>query len=167
MYGSKTHLRNTLTEELTIRAATSGDAAALTSLAFRSKAYWGYSLEFMAACKKELTYSGAMIDSPQFHFYVAETGGQLAGFYALDLSDSQTAQLEALFVVPKRIGSGIGRALIDHCKTISRQIGVRDIVIQGDPNAESFYLAAGGKPSGYRESASIRGRQLPVFTIKL
>jgi hypothetical protein len=47
------------------------------------------------------------------------------------------------------------------------QLGVSTIVIQGDPNAEDFYLSCGAKASGYRESASIPGRQLPVFTIKL
>ena len=68
--------------DLRIRAATSEDAAAITSLAFRSKAHWGYSLEFMAACKDELTYTGKMIDAPQFHFYVGETNDRMVGFYA-------------------------------------------------------------------------------------
>ena len=154
-------------EKLTIRAAAAADAAALTSLAFRSKAHWGYAIEFMAACKSELTYTGEMIDAPDYHFYVAEIGDQVAGFYALLLTGSESAELEALFVKPKQIGSGIGKALMDHCKGLARQLDIREIVIQGDPNAEAFYLSAGGQPCGYRESASIRGRQLPVFMIRI
>jgi len=37
----------------------------LSNLAFRSKAHWGYSDEFMAACRDELTYSSEKIHAPQ------------------------------------------------------------------------------------------------------
>ena len=153
--------------DLRIRAATSEDAAAITSLAFRSKAHWGYSLEFMAACKGELTYTGKMIDAPHFHFYVGEADNRLVAFYALEWTREKPAELEALFVVPSLIGTGVGKTMMEHCKRIARQLGIQEIFIQGDPNAESFYLSAGAQLSGYRESISIRGRQLPVFRIKL
>jgi N-acetylglutamate synthase-like GNAT family acetyltransferase len=152
---------------LKIRKASGADATELSSLAFRSKAHWGYSLEFMAACKDELTYTAAMIDAPQNHFYLCEIDGKSAGFYALEVLGNGTAELDALFVMPLLIGRGLGKALMRHCVTLAMQLGVSTIVIQGDPNAEDFYLSCGAKASGYRESASIPGRQLPVFTIKL
>ena len=102
-----------------------------------------------------------------FHFYVCEIDNQVAGFYALKILDANSAGLEALFVLPGLIGNGIGKAMIAHCRTIAKRLGVRTIVIQGDPNAESFYLAVGAVACGYRESLSIPGRQLPVFTITL
>ena len=40
-------------------------------------------------------------------------------------------------------------------------------MIQSDPNAEGFYLAAGAKNIGVRESASIPGNQLPLLEIVL
>jgi len=153
--------------ELSFRPATGGDAEQLSTLAFRSKAHWGYSLEFMQACRAELTYSAEVITAPQSYFYICEHAGQTFGFYALQFLGDQVAELEALFVSPKNIGEGIGTAMIDHCKSVALQAGIREIVIQGDPNAEEFYLSVGAHACGYRESASIRGRQLPVFTITL
>ena len=108
-----------------------------------------------------------MIDAPQFHFYVGETDNRLLAFYALEWTREKPAELEALFVVPSLIGTGVGKTMMEHCKRIARQLGIQEIFIQGDPNAESFYLSAGAQLSGYRESISIRGRQLPVFRIKL
>jgi GNAT superfamily N-acetyltransferase len=150
-----------------ISKASKSDAKELSSLAFRSKAHWGYSLEFMAACKDELTYTPAMIDAPQHHFYLVRRGSVLVGFYALVVRDRHTAELEALFVAPEYIRNGVGKALVAHCKMLAKQLGISTVVIQGDPNAEGFYLSMGGRPSGYLESASIPSRQLPVFTIKL
>lgn len=159
--------RNQELANVKIRKAGAADATELSSLAFRSKAHWGYSLEFMAACKVELTYTAAMIDAPQNFFYLLEKDGKTAGFYALEVRGNGRAELEALFVMPQLIGRGLGAALMDHCEALARQLAVTTIVIQGDPNAEGFYLSRGARASGYRESASIPGRQLPVFTIKL
>jgi GNAT superfamily N-acetyltransferase len=85
---------------------------------------------------------------------------------ALRLSASEL-ELEALFVEPGRIGQGIGRALIEHAKFTAAQVGASSLLIQGDPHAERFYRAAGGRLVGRRESASIPGRFLPVFVIPL
>jgi SAM-dependent methyltransferase len=41
------------------------------------------------------------------------------------------------------------------------------MLIQGDPNDARFYRAAGGEPAGSSPSASIPGRVLPLFRIKL
>jgi hypothetical protein len=46
-----------MTESITIRQAIFGEGQLLSDLAFRSKAYWGYSSEFMEACQAELTVS--------------------------------------------------------------------------------------------------------------
>jgi len=44
---------------------------------------------------------------------------------------------------------------------------IKSMSIQGDPNAESFYFAAGAIKKGNRESASIPWRYLPLFIIPL
>lgn len=155
------------TARIVIRAALGSEAGTLSSLAFRSKAHWGYSIEFMAACRGELTFSAEQVESPAFDFRVAEIAGEIEGFYALHHLDSERAELEALFVRPAMMGSGIGTALMAHCRNLARERGFSEIIIQGDPNAEAFYLAAGAVACGYRESASIAGRQLPMFTITL
>ena len=107
------------------------------------------------------------IDAPQYTFCMCTTGGSIVGFHALLQLTADTVELEALFVEPQYIGSGFGRILIEHAKDHARQLGASSLVIQGDPHAENFYVAAGAVHSGSRESSSIAGRQLAVFTINL
>ncbi len=155
------------TSRCRLRRASPDDAARLSALAFRSKAHWGYDIDFMKRCKAELTYTAEKIDAPRFRFHVCELEGELIGFYALELLGNGRAELEALFVKPDCIGHGVGRNLVDHVKTEARLLAVSTIVIQGDPNAEEFYLGIGATPGGYRESVSIPGRYLPVFNLAI
>ena len=150
-----------------IREASAVDAQSLSALAFRSKAHWGYSEQFMAACREELSCTAADIESTHLHFVVAEVTGGIVGFYGLEQLSTGEVELDALFVAPERIGRGYGRALIEHAKRRARELGAESMIIQGDPNAERFYLAAGGRRAGERESDSIPGRFLPVFAIDL
>ena len=62
---------------------------------------------------------------------------------------------------------GWGRLLIEHAKRTAVDLGAEQLLIQGDPNAGAFYLAAGGVLTGSSESASIPGRFLPIFAIEL
>lgn len=156
-----------MNEALLIRDVELHEASYLGELAIRSKAYWGYSAEFMAACRNELLVSLDKLKSSKFHYMAAERRGEIIGFYALEHVSESEFELEALFVKPKYIGSGIGKALITHAKKYAAAIGGGTLIIQGDPNVEKFYLAAGGKLTGKRESASIPGRFLPIFSISL
>jgi GNAT superfamily N-acetyltransferase len=154
-------------KKMASRPARPGEAALLSGLAFRSKAYWGYSDEFMAACRNELTYSEKQIDAPQFSFFVCLVDNKIVGFHALERIGSDVAELEALFVSPEYIGCGFGRALIEHAIEFAHRLGASSLVIQGDPHAEQFYLAVGARRSGTRESCSIAASQLPLFSIDL
>jgi len=87
------------------------------------------------------------------------------GFYAIERVSKTEYELEALFVDPKYIGTGCGRRLIKHALKNVATKGGEILVIQGDPNSEEFYLAAGGHQIGSRESGSIPGRFLPLFEI--
>lgn len=150
-----------------LRRAGPGDAAALTSLAFRSKASWGYDIDFMKRCRAELTYSEEKIEAPRFRFQVCEIDDEPVGFYALEIRSESEAELEGLFVKPDRLRQGIGKLLIDHLRSEAGLLGIQKITIQGDPNAEDFYKSIGAEPAGYRESASIPGRFLPVFRLSI
>ena len=152
---------------IVIRKAGKNEAASLSSLTMRSKAYRGYSEEFMEACRQELSVLEDMIENNNNHYAVAENQGVIAGFYALrKLSDSDI-ELDALFVEPEYIGSGIGRILIEHAKDHAVANGGRKLLFQGDPNAEDFYRAVGATLTGKRESTCIPGRFLPTFSISL
>ena len=50
-----------------------------------------------------------------------------------------------------------------HAISYTRELGFKRLIIQGDPNAEKFYLASGAKRVGEQESASVKGRYLPLF----
>lgn len=146
---------------VTIREARPDEAAVLSNLAFRSKAAWGYDREFMEACRAELTHSPADIE--RMHVIVVALGRRILGFYALQASAPGEVELDALFVEPSVIGQGYGKELIAHAKMTARAMQAQRMVVQGDPHAARFYLAAGGRPAGTRPSASIPDRQLPMF----
>ncbi len=152
-------------DEFSIRPAAAGECDLLSALALRSKAHWGYSADFIEACREELTYDAEYVDDNAV--FVAEKAGRIVGFYALQGISKPEAELTAMFVEPEHIGCGFGRALIDHAKGTAREFGIKAIVIQGDPNAVPFYQAAGGAYCGERVSGSIKGRVLPLFRIEL
>lgn len=148
-----------------IRIARPFEGEALSALALRSKAYWGYDTAFMAACVDELTISAKEIQNNPT--YVVEEKGRVLGFYMLESPSDKEIELGYLFVEPDVMGQGYGRQLIDHAKAKAVELGYRAMLIQGDPNAEPFYRAMGGKQIGNSSSASIQGRELPLFKIDL
>ncbi len=150
-----------------IRPAESTDAAALSAIAMRSKAYWGYDDAFMDRCRAELSWSPAEISAPQFDFHVCWLEGAPIAFYGLESVDCALTELEALFVEPQYIGTGIGRMMIEHAKLRAAARGSIRMVIQGDPHAAAFYEAAGAVLRGSRESSSIPGRHLPLYELAL
>ena len=150
---------------LRIRPATPHEAPALSELALRSKAHWGYSEAFMRHCREELTVSQDEI--VRGVVFVAERGAELVGFAGCDRSGPAQVELEYLFVEPRHIGTGVGRALMQRAIQQGQKLGARSMVIQGDPHAEAFYLAAGATRSGERASDSIPGRNLPLFELAL
>lgn len=150
-----------------IHAAVGDDASALSLLAMRSKAHWGYDENFMNSCRGELTYSAEQILAPGYDFQVCEHRHELVGFYALERVEDELIELEALFVEPRYIGTGIGRLMIESAKNRAASSGARRMIIQGDPHTGSFYLAVGALMCGSRESGSIPNRHLPLYELVL
>lgn len=91
-----------------IRKANMDEASYLSGLAFRSKAHWGYSDDFMEACRDDLTISPEQIASSLI--YVLEDENSIKGFIGLEI-DNGGCFLTDLFIEPKAIGKGYGRAL--------------------------------------------------------
>ncbi|NNC57139.1 MAG: GNAT family N-acetyltransferase [Woeseiaceae bacterium] len=152
---------------LRIREALPQEANLLSQLALRSKAHWGYSRDFLDACRSELTVDASRLGTEDYQCFVAIDGGSVLGFYTLKNTSSEKFELEALFVEPEHIGSGVGRALIrDAVERLSKR-GAKRLIIQGDPHAAEFYVAAGARQIGTRESESMPGRNLPLFEIAI
>lgn len=150
-------------EGLLIRPIARHEATPLSELALRSKAHWGYSDEFLDACRDELSVR----PDSNCAYFCAQLGDRIAGFYGLAPLDDNRVELEALFVEPEMIGHGVGRSLLEHAIARASNIGASRMLIQGDPHAEKFYCAAGAVRVGERQSGSIPGRTLPLFEIPL
>lgn len=141
-----------------IRHATYAEADALTELAMRSKAYWGYDEVFMAQCREELTVKPEAIEAGQV--WVAEDDGRLLGVLELT-RDDDAVDVRLIFVEPGLVGSGVGRMLWDHAEAQARAIGVTTLTVDADPNALGFYQRMGARVVGRVPSGSIPGRSLP------
>jgi GNAT superfamily N-acetyltransferase len=76
-------------------------------------------------------------------------------------------ELGHLFIEPGLVRRGHGRRLLERAARTAHVLGFRTLRIQGDPNAEPFYQSLGARKVGTQRSASIPGRELPVFELEL
>ena len=145
---------------MVIRPAAIGDIDALTDLALRSKAWWGYDETFIEKCRDELTVTSQRIAAEDMR--VAEVDGAIVGFISV-----MDGSLEDLFVEPAHIGAGTGSALFEVAKTITRGDGHRTLRIEADPHAAAWYRSKGAVDIGEIPSGSIPGRMLPLLELRL
>ena len=148
----------------TIRHARPDEAALLSALALRSKAYWGYDAAFMEACVAALTIVPESVEHSAF--YVAQVGDEVVGFYGLG-QVGDDADLRYLFVEPAAIGLGYGSELWRHAVETAGLLGFRRLRVESDPYAEPFYLARGAERIGEVPSEALPGRQLPLLVYDL
>ncbi|MEV2243921.1 GNAT family N-acetyltransferase [Streptomyces sp. NPDC049970] len=147
-----------------VRAGRPEEAAALTGLALRSKAHWGYDEEFLAVCRDELAVRPADVTARRTA--VAELGGRPLGFTMLDGSPPEGV-LGMMFVDPDSMGRGVGRLLFAHMTAQAHRLGFVRLTIDADPNAEPFYTAMGAVRIGVTPSGSVPGRELPLLELGL
>lgn len=147
-----------------IRRARPREARALTALAMRSKAHWGYDAAFMDACRGELTQTPHGLTRSRS--FVCEEGRELVGFYRLDIAAGE-AEVGQFFVAPAHIGRGVGAQLWRHLVGQAKRRGVRRIALESDPSAEAFYARMGARRIGSAPSASIANRRLPLMVYDL
>lgn len=146
-----------------IRRARLDELNALTQLAMRSKAVWGYSEQFMEACREELT----MTEDELEELFVKEVDSKVVGVYSLQHLSDTHVELGYLFVEPTQLRKGHGKDLIVDALRRAAASGYTTLIIQGDPHAVDFYVAVGAKQVGTRESDSVAGRFLPLFELDL
>lgn len=145
---------------LSIRPASPDEASFLSELALRSKAHWGYTKEFLEACRAELTLSPDYIAaSPVF---VLEEGKRTVGFYGLRERENEI-ELVYLFVEPSAMNRGYGKRLWQHLVETAAKLSPKRISIESDPYAESFYKRMGAKAVGFVSSSVQANRKLPLL----
>lgn len=147
-----------------IRQARPDEAAAVSDLALRSKGYWGYSDEFLEACREELTYTPEQCAAGEV--FVAERDGRLLGMSAIEGKPPE-GEVVAMFVDLDAMGQGVGGGLIRHLLDESRTRGFTSLTLAADPGAEPFYVHHGATRIGEIPSGSIAGRVLPHLRFAL
>jgi GNAT superfamily N-acetyltransferase len=152
-----------MSSDVVIRRAAPPEAGALTALAIRSKAHWGYDASFMAAATRELTIAPELIERATC--FVAERSA-VVGFYVLAVEDDVPMLLD-LWVDPAAMRSGIGSALFEHMVGQAQALAYRRVRIESDPNAEPFYRAMGARHVGTVASKVVPGRTLPLMEIEV
>jgi GNAT superfamily N-acetyltransferase len=148
---------------ITVRPARADEAAALTELALRAKASWGYDEAFMAASREDLTLTPERMEA--WTVWIAEADGQLAGMIALSLDGG--AEVETFFVEPRFQGRGVGATLMAELLAAARGAGVEVLEVDADPNAEPIYARFGFETFGRSPSGAIPGRFLPRMRLRL
>lgn len=155
------------------RPARPGEAAALTALVMRSKAYWGYGPEFLAACAPELRIREEELVLRRIA--VAENGrGEALGLASLEDAGghggdtegaedtSRTVRLGLLFVDPPAVGRGLGRLLYQDAVRRAAELGFRRLLIDADPHAAGFYRAMGAVPAAGSPPGLVRFEAAPA-----
>jgi GNAT superfamily N-acetyltransferase len=150
-----------------IRPARVEEAEALSDLCLRSKAVWGYDAAFMALMPAALTVGPDEIAAGDV-WIATGADGQPAGMVALGPGEgAETLDLDKLFIEPRHLRSGVGRALLGHAVAEARRRGARRLTISADPNAAGFYERNGAVRIGEMPSDAVPGRMLPFYEIRL
>jgi amino-acid N-acetyltransferase len=66
---------------------------------------------------------------------------QLVGFSAVEIYGPKLAELQCLAVHPQAQGSGVGRALVDHCVARARELNVMEVMAIS--SSEKFLQSCG------------------------
>jgi len=148
-----------------IRRATPVEADRLTAIAHAAKRHWNYPEKWIEQWSVDLTITPDFIANNEV--YVAVAGGDIAGCCALVVGDS-LAELEHMWIDPQQMGKGVGRALFEYAKQRARELGLIELELSADPNAEGFYKRMGAKQIGkVRADMDGQTRVLPRMTVNL
>lgn len=159
---SKNVVRMETKERLGIIRAQPGDAKRFTQITLASKAYWGYSENWLTAWSRLLTISPEYILNNEVYKLILNE--EVTGWYALVIR-LPIGVLDHLWILPAYIGKGLGRVLFTHALQRAMEHGVKRLEIESDPHAAGFYTKMGAQ--FLRNTISDMGRILPIFAIDL
>ena len=128
-----------------ILRARPGDAEAMTGISFVTKRHWGYPELWIERWRGSLTISPEFVRRNEVYAAVAE--GEPVGFYAL-VGEGSRIELEHLWVLPERMGTGVGRAPFEDAVRRAAALGGEVVGIESDPHAEGFYRLMGARRVG-------------------
>src|SRR4051812_37338544 len=103
-----------------IRRARTEDAGTLTEIAHAAKRHWGYPETWVAAWRDVLTMRPDFIAANVAS--VAREDNLAVAFYVLTTEDDGI-HLDHLWVLPRAMGRGIGRALFEYAVAKAKDLG--------------------------------------------
>ena len=141
------------------------DSAKLTEIAFAAKRHWGYPEWWIASWTRLLTVDPLSIAEQET--YAAHVDGEPVGFYSLSRRTERMC-LEHLWVLPRSMRRGIGRALFLHAVERVRALGFATFEIESDPNSAAFYERMGARQiaTTFTELEG-HSRKLPVLVYEI
>lgn len=147
-----------------IQKATPNDAAILTNITKKSKAYWGYSNEQIENWSAQLTITKEYLENNQV--YKLEVNNLIVGYYSYIILEENIVQLDNLFILPNCIGTGLGTFLMNDFFGKIKTLKVKKVLLESEPNAEKFYNKFGFKTIEQIKT-SIKDRFLPLMELIL
>jgi GNAT superfamily N-acetyltransferase len=145
-----------------IQPADPTQADQLAEICIAAKAYWGYPPEWIARWRATLRITPASLQKSTA--YVALADGELVGWYAL-VHGYRKSLLDDLWVLPPRIGTGVGRALFQHAVQQARLARSQFLEIEAEPRAAGFYERMGARYS--HAVLTAMDREIPVYVLDL
>ena len=149
---------------MTIQKAIPSDHEILTQITKKSKAYWGYSNEQIEDWSPFLTVTEEYIETNSVFNLMLDN--QIIGYYSFFHESENSIKLDNLFVLPDFIGKGFGKLLMNDFLVRLQDLSVQKVVLNSEPNAESFYIKFGFVKIGQIET-SIKDRYLPIMQLKI
>jgi GNAT superfamily N-acetyltransferase len=153
-----------ITNEYEIRKAKLGEETYLSELAIRSKAHWGYTHDFLEACRPHIKIDREYIEN--WPVVLIEKNQEILGFYSLKEIKSEN-RLDNLWIDPKYINQGFGKILFQHACDTAKSLGWAQFRLAGEPDAVKFYEKLGAKIIGEIQSRLREDLFLPHMEIQL
>jgi GNAT superfamily N-acetyltransferase len=159
-----------------IRVATPGDEAGLAEVhvlswqgAYRGQIPDAY-LDSLSITDRTERWASILAESGPTHAsFVAVDDARIVGFANIGPSrDEDTGtdigELLTIYLLPKRFGTGIGRALMERATEALRDAGFTTAtlwVLESNARARRFYDAAGWSPDGATHLFEVGGEAIP------
>jgi|LULF01.1.fsa_nt_gb catechol 2,3-dioxygenase-like lactoylglutathione lyase family enzyme/GNAT superfamily N-acetyltransferase len=146
------------------RKASANEATFLSELALRSKAIWGYSPDFIEACRPHIYVDESYIKD--WPVKVLINNGEIVGFHSLKMIGDEN-RLDNLWIEPEKIKKGFGRLLYLDAVKEARSLGWDYFRLAGEPDAIPFYNKMGAVLIGEVQSRLKKDLFLPHMEMRI
>ena len=139
-----------VTDRPHLRPATEADLPAIALVYRAASLHWDDTRQWLLERPAYLEIDGVGLLARRTT--VAERDGAVLGFASCARPVAGRSELEDLFVLPDRMGGGIGRALVAAVAGRASGDGATVLDVTANPNALGFYEAVGFVPVGQADT---------------